>query len=86
MQNEREQGAIMFEAVEFYDEVERGDYVEILFADGDRKALRVEGVMLRGGSEPTIDVVSTRAGTRFAMRGGDRARIISRGGRRGFTD
>lgn len=65
---------------EFYDSVEAGDLVELVYADGRRPVCCVAGVML--GAD--VNVIAT-TGVRFSLPPGSRARIVDRPpARRGY--
>lgn len=66
---------------EAYEEIERGDFVELRFSDGGHEDVLVQGVMWLSGHHRPLQIVSSR-GRRYALGEGDRVARLDRG--RGF--
>lgn len=72
-------------AAQFYDIVERGDYVELIWIDG-RRQVKVAGAMLAVGDPKPIMIIGTRGEVLYRLAAEDRAVILVRTARVGRPD
>lgn len=64
-------------ALEFYEEAEQGDYVELQWSDGGRQTGKVEGMLLDAQSL-SVHVIFNAGREKYRIGPGDRAGIITR--------
>ena len=71
----------MYDVEAAYDEIERGEFVTLHYADGGTADVKVDGMCWLVGRHKPLQIVSSR-GRRYAL--GENDRVVRSGRERGF--